>query len=190
MARTSNITAGILAGGEGRRHGGADKGWLPFNGRPLIEHVIDSLQAQADEVLVSANRDTERYADLGLRVIRDTLGAGPLAGLRGLMLVASNPWLLCAPCEAPNLPDDLAERFMAVAIEQDADIVVLHDGVRAHPTICLLRVDLVGDAERYLAAGESSLLRWQERHAMAWLYGEAPLNLNTPQDLALAERTH
>ncbi len=186
----SQLSAGILAGGEGRRHGGADKGWLLFQGRPLIEHVTAALRPQADELLVSANRNTERYAGLGLRVVRDAVGGGPMAGLCRLMIVARHPWLLCVPCDAPSLPADLAQRFVAVARKQPVDVVVLHDGARAHPTFCLLRVSLAGDAARYLASGESSLMRWQERQAMAWLHGKAPMNLNTPEELAAAERAH
>ncbi len=183
------ISAGILAGGEGRRHGGADKGWLPFNGRPLIEHVVDALRPQASELLVSANRNADRYADLGLRVVRDVHGGGPLAGLCRLLIVARYPWLLCVPCDAPQLAPDLAARFSAAAASSGADIVVLHDGERAHPTFCYLRVTLAGSAANYLASGDSSLLRWQQQHTMSWLRDAAPLNLNTPDELQAAEMT-
>ncbi|MHB8678709.1 MAG: NTP transferase domain-containing protein, partial [Rudaea sp.] len=34
------ITAAILAGGEGRRVGGADKGLMLLDGNPLVTHVL------------------------------------------------------------------------------------------------------------------------------------------------------
>ncbi len=187
-ALTSQLSAGILAGGEGRRHGGADKAWLMFNGRPLIAHVVDQLRPQVDEIIVSANRNVERYLALGLRAVRDTEGVGPLAGVCRLLHVARQPWLLCVPCDAPALSAGLAARFFAVAIAQHVDVVVLHDGARAHPTFCLMRTDLAFDATRFLGSGQSSLLRWQQTQAMAWLHGSAPLNLNTPEELLLAEQ--
>ena len=37
------ITGVVLAGGRGRRMGGEDKGLLPFHGRPLASHALDTL---------------------------------------------------------------------------------------------------------------------------------------------------
>ena len=42
----NDITGVILAGGRARRMGGADKGLVLFNGKPLIEYVIDALEPQ------------------------------------------------------------------------------------------------------------------------------------------------
>ncbi|MDP9142300.1 MAG: molybdenum cofactor guanylyltransferase [Pseudomonadota bacterium] len=188
METAARISGGILAGGEGRRHGGADKAWLMFNGRPLIAHVLDQLRPQVDEIIVSANRNVDRHLALGLRTVRDIEGAGPLAGVCRMLHVARHPWLLCVPCDAPALSNELAARLFAVAIAQHVDVVVLHDGERAHPTFCLLRTDLAADATRVLASGQSSLLRWQQTQSMAWLRGAAPLNLNTPEELLVAEQ--
>lgn len=154
-AKPSQLSAGILAGGMS------------------IEPLIDVLRPQADELLVTDRNDSPRYAELGLRVVRNAPSGVPLAGLCRLMIVARHPWLLCVPGDAPPLPADFAARFVAVARERDVDIVVLHDGQRAHPDFCLLRVGLAGDAARYLASGGSSLQRWQERQNLAWLHDGA-----------------
>ncbi len=37
------ITGVVLAGGKARRMGGADKGLLELNGKPLWRHVADAL---------------------------------------------------------------------------------------------------------------------------------------------------
>ncbi|MGH6610696.1 MAG: NTP transferase domain-containing protein, partial [Burkholderiaceae bacterium] len=42
----SIVTGLILAGGRGERMGGADKGWVEYHGRPLIEHVVERLTPQ------------------------------------------------------------------------------------------------------------------------------------------------
>ena len=40
------ITGIVLAGGQGRRMGGVDKGLVELDGRPLVAHVIARLAPQ------------------------------------------------------------------------------------------------------------------------------------------------
>lgn len=149
-----------------------------------MESLLESLSPQVDEVLISANRNLQRYAALGVPVVVDTLGAGPLAGLFGLLGAARHPWLLSVPVDARRLPADWARRFVA-ALNHDpqARVLVLHDGQRAHPTFCLIHRSLLGDLREQLLAGHYGLFRWQERHQPVWVAGEPPANLNTAEDL-------
>ena len=57
-----NVTGLIYAGGRATRMGGVDKGLELFRGRPLIEAVIDRLKPQCASIVISANRNLERYA--------------------------------------------------------------------------------------------------------------------------------
>jgi molybdopterin-guanine dinucleotide biosynthesis protein A len=50
------ITGVVLAGGMGRRMGGADKGLQDLRGQPLVACAIDRLAPQVDHLLISANR--------------------------------------------------------------------------------------------------------------------------------------
>lgn len=72
----SAVTGLILAGGQGSRMGGVDKGLEPLQGRPLIEHAIARLAPQVGTILISANRNADRYAQYGFPVVGD---AGKLA---------------------------------------------------------------------------------------------------------------
>ena len=54
---THTISCIILAGGESKRMNGNDKGLIDFNGQPLIAHVINALQNQIDDFVISANRN-------------------------------------------------------------------------------------------------------------------------------------
>ena len=67
------LTGVILAGGQGRRMGGQDKGLVLFRGIPLYQHVLQRLRPQVDIVMISANRNLDRYQSSGCRVISDTL---------------------------------------------------------------------------------------------------------------------
>lgn len=187
MTETINISGGILAGGAGARFGGADKGWVEFQNRPLIQWTLDALRPQVDEVLISANRHLDRYAALGARVLPDTTPTsceGPFAGMTQLLRAAAQDWLLCVPCDALLLPIDLAVAMLAHVRSEDADIAVLTDESGIHPTFCLLRTALAADAQTAFDQGERAPRRWFARHRLARFSGPTPLNLNTPEALA------
>ena len=76
---THGICGLVLAGGQGRRMGGVDKGLQLLQGRPLMQHVIERLRPQVDRVLINANQNLERYAEFGCPVVPDRVGgfAGP-----------------------------------------------------------------------------------------------------------------
>ncbi|MGB5542739.1 MAG: NTP transferase domain-containing protein, partial [Gammaproteobacteria bacterium] len=45
-----DITGLILAGGQGSRMGGVDKGLVEAGNRPLVAYVLDSLRLQAGRI--------------------------------------------------------------------------------------------------------------------------------------------
>jgi molybdopterin-guanine dinucleotide biosynthesis protein A len=79
--RPDLITGLVLAGGAGRRHGGADKGLLLLQGEPLVAHAARRLAPQVAEVLISANRHLPSYRRWGHRVVSDA----------GLAVVGDDP---------------------------------------------------------------------------------------------------
>lgn len=183
---TPGLSAGILAGGAGRRFGGQDKGWIEYRGKPLICWTLDGLRNQADELLISANRNLERYAGLGVPVVRDDADGfeGPFAGIVALLGAARELWLLCLPCDALHIRSDLAQSMLDRAVTDQADIVVLADAQGIHPTFSLIRTALAADARQCFEAGERAPRRWFARHALSRLQAPPPLNLNTPESLA------
>jgi len=56
LINKANITAVILAGGKGSRLGGQDKGLVLYQKKPLIEHILEKIEAQVATVLINANR--------------------------------------------------------------------------------------------------------------------------------------
>ncbi|WP_129138542.1 molybdenum cofactor guanylyltransferase MobA [Modicisalibacter coralii] len=180
------ITGVVLAGGQGRRLGGVDKGWYHFQGRPLIEHVVTRLETQVPRLMINANRSLEAYRALGFAVIEDRRPgfAGPLMGIWSALCAADTPWVVVVPCDTPCLPGDLVTRLHQ-GIGGKA-IAVAHDGTRAHPVIALIRRDLADDLAIALAAGERKVARWYARHPCRYVnFAEGPAafaNLNTPQD--------
>ncbi len=182
------ITGAVLAGGRGSRMGGIDKGLVTFDGKPLVEHVIEALAPQVDRLVINANRHLDRYAEFGYPVVSDALDGfqGPLAGFAALLEQCDDDWLVTAPCDAPYLPRRFVERLWDAREKAGALIAVAHDGERLHPVHVLLSRRLLPDLQQWLARGERKIRRWYERHPMVLAdFSDQPaafVNLNTPED--------
>jgi molybdopterin-guanine dinucleotide biosynthesis protein A len=158
------LTGVILAGGEGRRMGGADKGLQLLDGRPLVHWVLDRLRPQVGRVVISANRNLGRYREFGCPVLSDMLAgfAGPLAGLQAAMAEAGTPFLLVAPCDSPGMPGDLGARLFQALETARADLAVPRAEGRVHRAFCLVRRELLPRLDAFLADGGRKLGLWHE----------------------------
>jgi molybdopterin-guanine dinucleotide biosynthesis protein A len=156
------ITGLILAGGEGRRVGGADKGLLPFRGQTMVEWVVERLRPQVGPLLISANRNAEHYARLGAPVLADLRPGfhGPLAGIEAGLAACATPLLMCVPCDTPLIPADLVARLAAPLVDAAFDAVVVTAGGRRHSVTVLLRRELLPELSASLGAGERRVDRW------------------------------
>ncbi len=169
--------------------GGADKGLIDFQGRPLVAHVIERLAPQVDSLLISANRNLDVYADFGYPLVSDDQPdyPGPLAGLAAGLAVCPTEWLVCVPCDCPALPLDLVGRLWTAAQEQPAPIAVAATGGRMQPTFQLCRRSLLLALLAYLASGERKVGGWCRTQAAVevdFADTVAFRNLNSPDELA------
>jgi molybdopterin-guanine dinucleotide biosynthesis protein A len=186
---SSLITGVILAGGQGRRMGGVDKGLKLLRGRPMAQWVIERLEPQVDELLINANQNLETYEHFGYRVIPDEVGgfAGPLAGLQRGLTEARHPLVATAPCDSPFLPLDLVARLHAALVRERAQIAVAKTGAQPHPVFCLCRRDVCEDLTAFLASGGRKIDAWYARLKMVEVpfddQAEAFSNINTPDEL-------
>jgi molybdenum cofactor guanylyltransferase len=184
----SDITGVVLAGGRGSRMGGEDKGLVLLDGRPMVEYVIARLKNQVGDILISANRNQERYTALGYRVVPDLLRdyQGPLAGMASAMQTATTPYIVTVPCDSPLFGDDLVQRLAQALVREDADVAVAHDGERTHPVFLLLKRLLLPSLLAFLDAGERKIDFWFARHCVALAdfrdCPEAFLNVNDPAE--------
>lgn len=190
----AEVTAAILAGGEGRRVDGRDKGLLSLAGKPLISHVAAALHGQVGAVLICTSRDDRDYAAFGQVVHDATAGfRGPLAGIASALAHCATPWLLTVPVDGPNLPVGLALRLHAAALAGNEQAAVAHDGTRRQPLFALYRRALAASAANALAQ-DLPAWRWQEEIGAAQAYfsdlPQAFANLNTLDEFRDWERQH
>jgi molybdopterin-guanine dinucleotide biosynthesis protein A len=158
----ADITGIVLAGGQGRRMGGVDKGLVPLDGQPLIAHVLARLAPQVGDVVINANQNVERYRAFGRRVVTDTIGgfAGPLAGLHAGLMEAATPFVVTAPCDSPFLPPDLVARLCAALVRDGAQLAVAKTFEQSHPVFALVQRDVLPHLASFLESGGRKIDAW------------------------------
>jgi molybdopterin-guanine dinucleotide biosynthesis protein A len=184
------VTGIVLAGGQGRRMGGVDKGLQPLDGRPMVAWAIERLAPQVDEILVNANQNAEAYARLGHRVVPDSLGgfAGPLAGLHAGLRAAANRLAVTVPCDSPFLPLDLVGRLKSFL--EAKDLAVAKTGDQPHPVFALVRRSVLPHLERFLEGGGRKIDAWYATLSVVEVsFDDQPdafRNINTLDELSAA----
>lgn len=182
------VTGVVLAGGRGSRMGGDDKGLVTLNGRTMVEHVLARLGPQVGPILISANRNQERYAAFGYAVVEDLLAdyQGPLAGMAAALKTATTPYVVTVPCDSPLMATDVVARLARALIREKADISVAHDGSRTHPVFLMLKRTLLPSLLEFLDAGERKIDRWFVRHKVTTAdFHDCPesfVNVNDPEE--------
>lgn len=191
-ATQRGVSGIVLAGGQGRRMGGVDKGLQILRGKPLVAWVIERLAPQVSEVLINANQNPEAYARFGYRVVPDTIGgfAGPLAGLHAGLAAASQPLAVTVPCDSPFLPHDLVARLRAALDQNSADLAVAKTGDQPHPVFSLVRRGVRDSLEKFLAGGGRKIDAWYAALEVVEVAfddeAEAFANINTLEELKKA----
>lgn len=190
----TGITGILLAGGQGRRMGGVDKGLVPLSGKPMAQWALERLAPQVDELLVNANQNAEAYATFGHRVVPDAVGgfAGPLAGLHAGLSAARHPLAVTVPCDSPFLPEDLVARLQTALEENRADLAVAKTGAQAHPVFALVRRAVLPHLEAFLNSGGRKIDAWYASLKVVEVsFDDQPQafsNINTRDELAGFEK--
>lgn len=208
MAPTPALAFGlILAGGQGRRLGGADKALLPFGGQSLLAQAIARLTPQVRQIALSANGDPVRFASFGLTVLPDPPawpGAGPLAGIVAGLSWAEKLWsdaakdgialpgLLTLAIDTPFSPFDLGARLATAARQAPQGAAIAAYQGRLHPTCAFWPLSARPALEKALSQGQRRLVdicgKLQAAPVDFADYPEDPFeNINTREALAQAE---
>jgi molybdopterin-guanine dinucleotide biosynthesis protein A len=183
----SGVTGIVLAGGQGRRMGGVDKGLQPLHGKPMVAAVLARLAPQVSEILINANQNLETYAGFGYRVVPDAIGgfAGPLAGLHAGLSEAGHALVLTAPCDSPFLPLDLFDRLHRQL--GDKDLAVAKTGDQPHPVFALVRTSVKKNLEDFLSGGGRKIDAWYSSLKVVEVSfddeADAFRNINTREEL-------
>ena len=117
----SKLISVILTGGKSSRMGYENKSFLKFNNKNFIEILTNSLKEKSDEIIINANRDIQKYEELGYRVVKDKIEGykGPLAGLHSALDLYKNNdedlWFALFPTDAPIINTKLIDIFLSIS---------------------------------------------------------------------------
>ena len=188
----------IQAGGESRRMG-RDKGLVPFGGQPLIQRVVERIGSLGDELLVTTNRP-EDYRFLSLPLVGDLLpGHGALGGLHTALSAASKPLVAVVACDMPFASLALLSAARDMLLETNCDVVIPATSKGLEPLHAVYRRSTCLPAvESALRDGRRRMISWLDSVEMHTIppevvqqydpTGHIFVNLNTPEELAEAER--
>ncbi len=154
-------------------------------GQRLIEHVIESISPQVDEILISANRHLDEYATLGYLVYPDNYGKfdGPLAGMASAIPHCKHDWILVIPCDMPFLPDNLVAKMKQYT--NHANLVAISNKDRLQ-LVFLLHRSLIDSITLYLSSNQHTVMRWLDsvgHHVLAIDNENHFYNINTPDQI-------
>lgn len=186
---SNKICTVIIAGGRGNRMQGQDKGLLEWQGKPMIEHILSSLSDEYQPIMINANRNIERYRQYGHDVITDTYEnyQGPLVGILSAMQHCTQEYILCIPCDSPQLPQDLLPRLKQCLAQHDATGAICYDGKRTQPLFALLACSLQTELKAFLDSGNRKVHSFFESiNAAVCDFSDQPEcfhNFNTPDDM-------
>ena len=169
--------------------GGEDKGLIPYQGRPLIEHALERLRPQVGALAINANRSRAAYARFGHPVIADAEAGflGPLAGMLAGLRFADTELVLCTPCDCPGIAPNLGTRLAAALEDGGAPVAVAASGGKMQPVFALLRRGLAEPLAEFLAAGGRKIDQFYEQQGFAAVPFDDPdafRNINTAEELA------
>ncbi len=157
---TMNFSAAIIAGGQSRRFG-SDKALYIYNGKPLMQWVIDSL-VDSDDRFIVANAD---YPQFLLPVYGDVLEPnGPLVGIYSALQYAKFEWLAVAACDMPFLTKDYWRLLLSK--RENSQVVILKSKHGLQPLAALYHVSIKEIIEKQLSEKKYSV---QEMLAIAKL---------------------
>ncbi|MBN8809247.1 MAG: molybdenum cofactor guanylyltransferase [Sphingomonas sp.] len=167
----------VLAGGRSSRFG-SDKALAGWRGRPLIDHVIDTLAATVDAVVICGRS----YRDLPALADRPAPDLGPLAAINAALHCAGNAGfdrILTVPCDVPTIDRALLD----VLLMRD-DAAFLAD----MPVVGIWPATLAAALDAHLATdGTRSIRGWAAAIGatpIALVAAQLPPNINRPDDLA------
>ncbi len=173
MLEKGNITGIILAGGKSSRMG-TDKGFILWEGKPFVNHIIDALKPLVKDILIVS--DHPRYDTLGYKRIKDILPeAGPLSGLCSGLLKSDNHLNLVLSCDIPLISSGILEELLS-AYKEGTNAVVCKVNNKVMPLVALYNKNCMDVCWELLHKDERRMMCLLER-----LEGVKYVSLNEQQ---------
>jgi len=198
----------VLAGGKSSRMG-ADKALLKFCGRPMVEIAVEKLRGFCADVSIAGNReDLSEFAPV---VREERVDCGPAAGIEAGLKASRQEWAMFVPVDVPLVPAELLRRWAGEIVALGGSGMgasFLMSSAGRESAFCMVRRDCIAKMHAAIESGvrrlDELLLSIEGNEVDSWVearslgqYAEGKpseqqiemwfSNVNTPNDLALAE---
>jgi len=190
----ADTTAIILAGGMGRRMDSQNKGLLTLKDKTLINYVVETLRPQVRNIIISANADIDEYEKTGFAVVQDQFSEslGPLAGIASALETVTTTYAVITPCDSPFIPLQFVSRMAETYKASNADVCIVNDGERIQPLFMFLKTEMTASLKHSLAQSQRKVFAWLNSVSTIEVdFSDFPgafININTPEDLKIAEK--
>ncbi len=187
MNHTQETSLLLLAGGQGSRMAGKDKGLVLLKNKPLIQYVIESVPKHY-EIIVCANRNIQEYRNLGLKVIKDksTDFLGPMHVITELSKQLKTPYFSVLPCDTPFLPKHTLPQLLKALDNNHQASYAEHKG-RSHYCCMAAKTKTVANLNKTPRSMYALLNAVNASAVEIEADNYAFLNINTDQSLREAE---
>ncbi|HII91444.1 MAG TPA: molybdenum cofactor guanylyltransferase [Methanosarcina sp.] len=165
--QTEFRSAIVLAGGRGKRMGSVEKALLEFEGKTILERLLESLFRVVDEVIISfrdKNQEEkfrpvlEKFSAHEIRFCFDTLeDAGPLEGIRAGLLESRGEYSFVCAGDMPFVNFRVVDLLFEKVSGHDAALPKWEDG-KFEPLHAVYSRKLIPEIEKSFEKGRCSVL--------------------------------
>jgi len=149
----------ILAGGESRRFG-SDKALQDWNGKPLIQHMVDTLAPWFDALTVVARSGKHDDRLVDAPIVRDQFeNCGPLGGIHAALAASQSDWNFIIACDMP-----LAQRAVVALLwskhDEPISAVVPEIDRQLLPTFGFYHRNVLNSVVQFLRDDQRTAYKW------------------------------
>lgn len=193
MTDKQHTAFAILCGGKSRRMG-QDKAFIRMGEESLLRRLARIGQGFGERLV--ATDHLTMAEETGFRLVPDLVkDAGPVGALYSLLSGMESQAVLTLPCDMPFFPAALADAMLE-AMPGEANVLLLTDREgRAFPLCALVRKSCLPVVREHVEAGKLKAMPMMESLGAVKLplperfSGRVLMNLNTPHDLAMLEKS-
>jgi len=180
-----DIAIVILAGGKSSRMG-QDKGLIPVNGKPMVQHLINATKPLKLKTIIIANNSN--YDAFGIPVYKDIYqDSGPLGGIHSGLINSQTSRVIVLSCDTPFVSTEFIEYLIKIA--NTHDIIIPKHGSKTHPLIGIYSENILNVLNESINNNKLKVMELIKKtsHSIHTVTSEFPEgifeNINTKKDL-------
>jgi molybdopterin-guanine dinucleotide biosynthesis protein A len=194
---TPSVTGIILAGGQNTRFSGTNKALIRVGGRCILDGIYDVFSELFEEIILVTN-DPIQYLEWDLNIVTDLFPIrSSLTGIHSGLFYMTDSYGFVAACDTPFLKKELVKTILD-SIEPGVDIVIPETSKGLEPLCSVYSKRCLKPVEQQLTQQQLKIRQVFQKVRVKKL--PEPIlrkadpdllsfsNINTPEDLARAEK--